>query len=132
MSIARYENVVINNVTNSVNTYGEQTTTITEWFKTRARIVDVANSVRIADKYRVYSDLVNLTFNYTPNQKEIVDNQDLYSITWRGFDWRITDVRESNDRMNVTLLCYRNDPNTQYEHSTKSCRICPSYSVPTE
>ena len=112
MSIARYENVVINHVTNSVNTYGEQTTTITEWFKTRARVSDVANSVRIADKYRVYSDLVNLTFNYTPNQKQIVDNQNLYSITWRGFDWRITDVRESNDRMNVTLLCYRNDPNT--------------------
>ena len=112
MSIARYENVIINNVTNSVNTYGEQTTTITEWFKTRARVADVANSVRIADKYRVYSDLVNLTFNYTPNQKAIVDNQDLYSITWRGFDWRITDVRESNDRMNVTLLCYRNDPDT--------------------
>ena len=112
MSIARYENVVINHVTNSVNTYGEQTTTITEWFKTRARVSDVANSVRIADKYRVYSDLVNLTFNYTPNQKQIVDNQNLYSITWRGFDWRITDVHESNDRMNVTLLCYRNDPNT--------------------
>jgi hypothetical protein len=112
MSIARYENVSINNVTNSVNTYGEQTTTITEWFKTRATIADVTNSVRISEKYRVYSDLVNFTFNYTPNQKEIVDNQDLYSITWRGFDWRITDVRESNDRMNVTLLCYRNDPNT--------------------
>jgi hypothetical protein len=112
MAIARYENVTINNVTNSVDTYGEQTTTITKWFDTRARVADVANSVRISDKYRVYSDLVNLTFNYTPNQKSIVDNQDLYSITWRGFDWRITDVRESNDRMNVTLLCYRNDPNT--------------------
>ena len=112
MAIARYENVTVNNVTNSVDAYGEQTTTITKWFDTRARIADVANSVRIADKYRVYSDLVNLTFNYTPNQKSIVDNQDLHSITWRGFDWRITDVRESNDRMNVTLLCYRNDPNT--------------------
>jgi hypothetical protein len=112
MSIVRYENVTINNVTNSVNTYGEQTSTITEWFKTRARVTDVANSVKIADKYRVYSDLVNFIFNYTPNQKSIVDNQDLYSITWRGFDWRITDVRESNDRMSVTLLCYRNDPDT--------------------
>ena len=42
--------------------------------------------------------------------KQIVDRQELYSITWRGNDWRITDVRESNDRMNVTFLCYRNDP----------------------
>jgi hypothetical protein len=110
MAITRYENIVVNNVTNSVNTYGEQTTTITKWIDTRARVADVANSLRIAERYRVYTDLVNLTLNYTPNTKAIVDNQDLYSITWRGFDWRITDVRESNDRMNVTLLCYRNDP----------------------
>ena len=112
MGIARYENVEINNVTNGVDTYGAQTTTITLWFATRARVADVANSLRIAERYRVYSDLVNLTFNYTPNMKEIVDNQNLYSVTWRGFNWRITDVRESNDRMNVTFLCYRNDPDT--------------------
>ncbi|WP_409530144.1 type I glyceraldehyde-3-phosphate dehydrogenase, partial [Sandarakinorhabdus sp.] len=43
---------------------------------------------------------------YTPNTREIVDRQDLYSITWRGNDWRITDVRESNDRMKVTLLSW--------------------------
>jgi hypothetical protein len=110
MAITRYENIVVNNVTNSINTYGEQTTTITKWFDTRAKVADVANSLRIAERYRVYTDLVNLTLNYTPNTKAVVDNQDLYSITWRGFDWRITDVRESNDRMNVTLLCYRNDP----------------------
>ena len=110
MAITRYENIVVNNVTNSINAYGEQTTTITKWFDTRAKVADVANSLRIAERYRVYTDLVNLNLNYTPNTKAIVDNQDLYSITWRGFDWRITDVRESNDRMNVTLLCYRNDP----------------------
>lgn len=110
MGIARYENIVVNNVTNGVNVYGEQTTTITKWFDTRARVGDVHNNLRIADRYRVYSDLVNLTLNYTPNTKEIVDNQNLYSITWRGLDWRITDVMESNDRMNVTFLCYRNDP----------------------
>jgi len=113
MSIARYENVTVNNVAIVVNTYGEQSTTITPWFNTRAVVHDVSNSVRIAEKYRVYADLVNFTFNYTPNQKQIVDNQELHSITWRGNDWRITDVRESNDRMNVTLLCYRNDPNSQ-------------------
>lgn len=110
MAIARFENVTVNNVTNGIDSYGQQTTTITKWFDTRARVADVHNSLRIADRYRVYSDLVNLTFNYTPNMKEIVDNQNLHSITWRGNDWRITDVMESNDRMNVTFLCYRNDP----------------------
>ena len=112
MSIARFENVEINNVTNGVGVYGEQTTTITPWFTTRARVADVTNSVRISEKYRVYSDLVDLTFNYTPNMKQVVDNQNLFSVDWRGFDWRITDVRESNDRMSITLLCYRNDPDS--------------------
>jgi archaellin len=112
MAITRYENVDINNVTNGVNAVGEYTTTIANWFTSRAVVADVSNSLRISERYRVYQDLVNLTFNYTPNIKDIVDNQNLYSITWRGFDWRITDVRESNDRMKVTLLCYRNDPAT--------------------
>lgn len=110
MAITRYENVTINRVTNGVNTYGDQTTTITKWFDTRAKVADVHNNLRISDRYRVYSDLVNLTFNYTPNTKEIVDNQNLYSLVWRGLDWRITDVMEANDRMSVTFLCYRNDP----------------------
>lgn len=112
MSITRYENISINNITNGVDSVGEYTTTITPWFDTRGLIQDVANSVRISERYRVYQDLVNITLNYTTNTKEIVDNQNLYSITWREFDWRITDIRESNDRMKVTLLCYRNDPET--------------------
>lgn len=110
MAITRYENVVINNVINGVSEIGAQSSAIEPWFESRAKVADVANSLRIADRYRVYSDLVNLTFNYTPWMKQIVDNQNKYSITWRGFDWRITDIRESNDRMSVTLLCYRNDP----------------------
>jgi hypothetical protein len=112
MGIRRYENIVVNHVADGVDSLGEYTTTITKWFDTRATVADVSNSLRISERYRVYSDLVNLTLNYTPNTKELVDNQNLYSITWRGFDWRITDVRESNDRMHVTLLCYRNDPDT--------------------
>lgn len=112
MGIRRYENIVVNNVANGVNALGEYTTTITKAYDTRALVADVANTVRISERYRVYSDLVNLTLNYTPNTKLLVDSQNLYSITWRGFDWRITDVRESNDRMHVTLLCYRNDPGT--------------------
>jgi hypothetical protein len=48
--------------------------------------------------------------NYTPYTKEIIDNQNLYSINWRGFDWRIDNVREADDRMTVRLMCVRNDP----------------------
>lgn len=110
MSITRYENLTINNVTNGVNSLGEYTTTISKWFETRGLVADVANSLRISDRYRSYTDLVNITVNYTPNTRHIVDNQNLYSISWRGFDWRISDVRESNDRQRVTFLCYRNDP----------------------
>lgn len=112
MAIARFENIAINNLTFSKSDFGEQTTTQTKWFDTRARVSDVANSVRIADKYRLYQDLVQLTLNYTPNIKQIVDRQDIYSITWRGHDWRITDCRESNDRMSVMFVCYRTDPVT--------------------
>lgn len=112
MAITRYENVEVNTVTNGVDSVGQYTTTITPWFATRARVRDVANSLKVTEKYRVYQDLVNLTFNYTPNMKRIVDDQDSYSITWRNQEWRITDVRESDDRMNITLLCYYNAPNT--------------------
>lgn len=112
MTIARFENITINNLAFAKSDFGEQTTTQTVWFGTRARVADVANSVKIADKYRLYQDLVNFTLNYTPNIKSIVDNQNLYSIKWRNADWRITDIRESNDRMKATLLCYRSDPST--------------------
>ena len=112
MAIKRYENVVVNNLTFGTDLYGEYTTTITPKFTTRPLVSDVKNSLAITERYRVYQDLIQFTFNYTPNLKDIVDNQDLYSITWRAKDWRITDVRESNDRMKVTLLCYRNDPET--------------------
>lgn len=110
MAIARYENIVVNNVTNSVDDIGQYTTTITEWFNTRARVQDVHNSLQITANERVYSDLVKFTVNYTPWTRQMVDRQPLYSIGYRGQDYRITDCYESNDRMNVTFLCYRNDP----------------------
>lgn len=113
MAIERFENVDVNNLTFGTNEVGEYTTTITKWFSSRPRVRDVKNNLEIDAKYRVYQDLVNLTFNYTPYMKQVVDNQNLYSITWRGKDWRITDIMESNDRMSVTLLCYRNDPSTR-------------------
>jgi hypothetical protein len=112
MAIARYERLTVKNVTNSVDSFGQQTTTLTNWFDTVARVMDVRNSTQITKDDRIYTDLVKFVMNYTPNMKQIVDYQNLYSIFWRNNDYRITDVMESNDRMNVTLLCYRNDPNT--------------------
>ena len=112
MGIVRYENLSINNLTFGQDAFGEQSTTQTLWFNTRAKVSSVANSLQISEKYRLYQDLVNFTFNYTPNIKQIVDSQNLYSITWRGADWRITDARESDDRMTVMILCYRSDPVT--------------------
>lgn len=108
--VKRYENVEIKNVANGISTLGEQTTTLTNWFTTRGLVHSVANSLRISERYRAYSDLVNFTFNYTPNMKAIVDNQDLYSMYWRNQDWRITECREHDDRQFVTFMCYRNDP----------------------
>ena len=110
MAIARFENILVNNLGFSQSSFGEQTTSITLWFKTRARVHSVANHVKINEKYRVYSDVVEFTLNYTPNTKTIVDNQNAYSINWRNFDWRIDNVRESDDRMTVKFLCVRNDP----------------------
>lgn len=112
MGIARFEPVDIENVVTVTSAYGEQSTTTVLWYKTRALISSVANSLLIAEKYRVYSDLVFMTFNYNANTKKLADNQELYAVKYRGKDWRIVEVRESNDRMKVTLLCYRNDPST--------------------
>lgn len=112
MAIARFENLTINNLTFVQSDFGEPTTVQTPWFETRGRVADVANSLKISEKYRLYQDLMTFTLNYTPNIKRIVDSQNLYSLTWRGNDWRITDVREANDRMTVLLMCYRTDPQT--------------------
>ena len=112
MAIARFENIAVNNLTFGESDFGEQSTTQTKWFDTRARVHSVANSLKISDKYRLYQDLVNFTLNYTPNIKTIVDSQNLYSITWRGNDWRIDNAREADDRMSVVIMCYRTDPVT--------------------
>lgn len=112
MAIARFENIVIKSLTFGKSTFGEQSTTQTKWFETRARVSSVANSLKISDKYRLYQDLIHFTLNYTPNTKEIIDNQNLYSIVWRNRDWRIDNAREADDRMTVLLTCYRSDPVT--------------------
>jgi hypothetical protein len=110
MAISRFENITVNSLTFGTSSFGEQSTTVTKWFDTRARVHSVANHVKISEKYRVYSDVVEFTLNYTPNTKEIIDNQNLYSINWRSKDWRIDMVREADDRMTVNLMCVRNDP----------------------
>ena len=112
MAIARFEEITVKSLTFGKSDFGEQSTTQTNWFKTRARVHSVANNLRISEKYRLYQDVVNFTLNYTPNTKEMVDNQNLYSINWRGKDWRIDNVRESDDRMTVLILAYRTDPVT--------------------
>jgi hypothetical protein len=112
MAIARFENITVNSLVFGKSSFGEQTTTTALWFATRARVSSVSNNVKISEKYRVYADIVNFTLNYTPNSQTIVANQNLYSINYRGFDWRIDAVRETDDRMNVILTCVRNDPVT--------------------
>lgn len=112
MAIKRYENVDVNDLTFTTDTYGQYTAISTLKFTTRPLVSDVKNSLAITERYRVYQDLIQFTMNYTPWIKDIVDNQNLYSITWRGNDWRITDCIEANDRMSVTLMCYRSDPAT--------------------
>ena len=112
MTIKRYENVKVKNVVNGVNSIGEYTTTLTDWFESRALVNDVTNSLLISERYRLYSDLVQFMFNYTHNTKTIVDNQNDYAFYWRNKDWRITDCRETNDRQYVIFTCYRNDPTT--------------------
>ena len=110
MAIARYENIEIYNVTNSIDVVGQQTTVNTLWFKTRATVKNPQNNLQITGDTRIYTDLLQLTLNYTPNTRTIFNSQNLYSIKWRDNFWRISNVMESNDRMNVIFMCYRNDP----------------------
>jgi hypothetical protein len=110
MAIARYENVDVNNITNSKDVYGQQTTTITKWFTTRAKVMDVRNDLSIAKDERIYEDNVKFMLNYTPNTYTMSTNQYNYAFTWRGQDWRISDVNEANDKMSITFTCYRNNP----------------------
>lgn len=110
MSITRYENIDINNVTNGKNSVGEQTTISTKWFTTRALVRTPRNSLTITGTTRIYSDVLELVLNYTGNTKQIFENQNLFSITYKGFNWRIENVQETNDRMKVIFSCYRNDP----------------------
>lgn len=113
MGIARFENVDVNTLTFAIDSYGSGNTVITKKFTSRPLVSSVRNSVAILEKYRVYSDLIQFKFNYTPWVRDVVLNQNLYSFTWNGQDWRVTDAIEANDRMSVTVMCYRSDPATK-------------------
>ena len=113
MGIARYEDVNVYTLSFNTNEYGETVTTKTLKFNSKPEIKEVKNDLRITDKYRVYTGLISLTFNFTPYTRDMYDNQNLYSITWRNHDGRIDSPVESNDRMKITFLCYHNDPSTQ-------------------
>lgn len=110
MGIVRRENIVVNTLSFGISAFGEQSTTQTASFATGAKVQNVSNSVMVSEKYRIYQDMVQFILSYTPNTKAIVDNQKGYSITYRSKDWRIVDIKESNDRMSVTLLCTYNEP----------------------
>jgi hypothetical protein len=88
MAIVRYENLAINNVTNGVNAVGEYTTTITKWFDTRGLVHDVSNTLRISERYRVYSDLVNTSnpvISFEKAQKEMRNKYPTEPTKWAGF-----------------------------------------------
>lgn len=110
MGIVRNEIIIVNTLSFGINAFGEQSTTQTAKFTTSALVQNVSNSVMVSDKFRVYQEMVQFTLSYTPNTKDIADNQKNYSITYRSKSWRIADVKESNDRMKVTLLCSYNEP----------------------
>lgn len=110
--VKRYEDVNVYTLGFATSEYGETVTTKTLKFNSKAEVKEVKNDLKITDKYRVYAGMINLTFNFTPYTRDIYDNQNLYSITWRSLDWRIDSAIESNDRMKVTFLCYHNDPST--------------------
>ena len=113
MAIKRYDNVDVNTLTFGVDAYGEYTTTITKKFTGRPLVSSVKNSLAITEKYRVYQDLIEFQFNYTPWIQDIIINQNLYSMKWRNQDWRIESAIEANDKMSATFICYRSDPVTK-------------------
>jgi len=113
MAIKRYENVDVNTLTFGTDAYGEQTTTITKKFTGRPLVSSVKNSLQITGDTRIYQDLINFKFNFTPWMQDVIVNQNLYSFKWRNQDWRITNAIESDDKMSVTMLCYRSDPVTK-------------------
>jgi len=108
--VLRVDEISINNLSFTITNLGEQTTVETLWFKTRAKTKSVHNRIRTLEKFRQYDNMMDFIVNYTPNMRTISDNQEDYSITFRGTSWRIAEVYEHDDRQWVSLMCYRNEP----------------------
>lgn len=110
MAITRFEPVTVVNLIRSIDASGEASISTTDFFMTVARVRDVKNSLKLNELYRLYADYVNFQMNYTQNTRMLVEDQENYGIEWRGDLWRIIDTIESDDRMDVTLLCYYAKP----------------------
>jgi hypothetical protein len=110
--MVRVEQIGVNNLTFAKTSLGEQTTTETLWFNTRAQSENPRGNQKIQEHYRQYDDVAHLMVNYTPNIKTVIDNTHAHSITYRAKSWRIDNVYEHPDRQFVTITCYRNDPAT--------------------
>jgi hypothetical protein len=110
MGVAQFENVQVSTLSFSTSSSGEQSTAKTDFFKTRATVENITNSMRISEKYRLYSSVVKMTFNFSPNMKTVVRHHEQYSIAYRSQDWRIAEAREADDRMTVSLFLYTQTP----------------------
>lgn len=110
MSITRFEPITIMTLTRTIDASGEATFTSVDFFNTQARVRDVKNSLKLNELYRLYADYVNFQLNYTPNTRLVINDQENYGVEWRGNLWRIIDTIESDDRMDVTMLCYMAKP----------------------
>jgi hypothetical protein len=113
VSIVRFETVTVNQLTRGIDAYGEATVTATPLFTSQGRVHDVKNALELNEQYRLYADYLSIWLNFTPATLQVAEDQENYSVTWRGQDWRITDSIESDDRMTVRLMCYRAKPGVQ-------------------
>jgi hypothetical protein len=95
--VLRVDEISINNLSFTITNLG-------------AKTKSVHNRIRTLEKFRQYDNMMDFIVNYTPNMRTISDNQEDYSITFRGNSWRIAEVFEHDDRQWVSLMCYRNEP----------------------
>lgn len=106
MSLPRFEPVTIQSVARTVDANGGPVNTFTNLFSVHGRIRDVKNTLKLNELYRLYADWVNIQMNLTSNTLLIAEDQENYSLGWRGNNWRIVDAVEADDRQYVEFLCY--------------------------
>ena len=62
MAITKFETVEVNNLSFATSSYGETQTTKTVKFTSRPLISEVRANVATSEKFRIYSDLVQMKF----------------------------------------------------------------------